>query len=306
MIKISKSLGVVSASAILVFGAASVAFAQSSATPASPAAAGTTLEVHISNEGTALVRGAKVTSVGSSTINATQTWGSYSQSWVVKVGPGTEFTRRYGGASSLGEITVGDYVSFSGPLDSTQSVGMVNAKVVKDFSIQKVNTSFSGTVASVNASSTTFVLTTKERGNIVVQVSNTTTIKKGSFNASFSDITVGQKISKTYGVWDTIAGTLAANEVHLYVNEHLLQKRTFEGKLSSVAGSTTPTTFTYTVGSTMYTVNLAANTTLLSRGWNPITVGQLHSGDTIRIYGAVQAADMSKLDAYVVRDTSIN
>jgi hypothetical protein len=306
MKNISK-LGVLSASALLVLSANS-AFADTNQDEhARVQAVGSTLEVHINHNGTVLARGAKVASIGTSTITATQTWGSYMSTWVVDVSPATQFIRRAGGASSLAEVSVGDYISFSGVLDPSQPQGTVIAKVVKDFSIQKTSAKFTGSVVSKSASTTSFVLNTKERGDITVSLSSLTTVQKGTVAATFADIAVGDKISKASGVWDTALNTLSANQVTIYVDQHLLDKRTFEGTIGSSAsvGSSTPTSFSYTVGSKVYTVQLTPSTVVMSNNWNLIGVSLLHSGDKVRVYGAVQASNMDLIEAYVVRDTSI-
>ena len=44
---------------------------------------GSTLEVHISNNGKTLVRGAKVTAVATNSITATTTWGANIVTWTV-------------------------------------------------------------------------------------------------------------------------------------------------------------------------------------------------------------------------------
>jgi hypothetical protein len=219
----SKVLGTLGAASALALGAASLALAQ--APQSGPAAVGSTLEVHINNDGSVLARGAKITSIGSTTINATQTWGSYSLPWVINILPTTNLVPKVGNDVQLADMKVGDYISFSGALDQSQGTGTVNAKVVKDFSLQNV--------------------------------------------------------------------------------KRLLEKRVFEGTIGTTTGSTTPSTFTYTAGNKSYTVQVAANTTLLSNSWNPISFSQLKSNDKVRVYGALEVADLSKLDAYVVRDTSI-
>jgi hypothetical protein len=84
--------------------------------------------------------------------------------WNVVTDPSTSIIRRYGGSSLLSEISVGDYISFNGPLDTTKATATVNAKTVKDWSIQKRHADFSGSITSVATSTSSFVLQTKERG----------------------------------------------------------------------------------------------------------------------------------------------
>jgi hypothetical protein len=271
---------------------------------AGPAAVGATLETHINPNGTVLVRGAKITSISGSSISATQTWGSYSVSWVVNTAH-ANLVLRYGGKATIADFAVGDYVSFEGSLDQSQSAATVNANTVKDFSAQRQHATFSGSVASVGSSTNSFVLATQNRGNITVLVSSSTSIKQGDTTAAFGSIAVGQKITKAEGIWNTFTNQLQAQSVVIYQNTKLLEKRTFEGTLGSLAASSTPTTFSFLSGSTNYTVKVASNTVLVSNGWNTISLGQLSSGDKVRVYGAVEAANLSTIDALIVRDTKI-
>jgi hypothetical protein len=289
----------------ILLSSASLAFAQTTAANSGPASVGSTLETHINNDGTVLVRGAKITSINGSTINATQTWGSYNVSWVVNTNTSTKFTRRFGGDSSLGEFTVGDYISFSGTLDTTQPQGTVTAKVVKDYSVQKVNATFSGTVQSINSGNTSFVLATPNRGDVTVFVSTTTSIKVGNATTTFSSLAVGQKITKADGIWDNLSNTLAAQHVVIYQNTGLLNRRTFDGTLVSIGSSSAPTSFTYKVGQTTFTVNVATNTQILSNNWSLLPLSSLKANDHVHVYGAVESNSSSTIDAYVIRDVSV-
>lgn len=107
---------------------------------------GSALEVHISDKGKVNVRGAKVTAISGNTINASVIWGSVSLNWGVNVLPETRLVKKFGAASIISEISVGDIIGFQGSLITTSaSPIMVNATIVKDWSIQKKNVSFSKT-----------------------------------------------------------------------------------------------------------------------------------------------------------------
>lgn len=186
---------------------------------------GTTLETHIYNDGTVLVRGAKVTAVSSSTISATQTWGSSVLNWTVNASGVREVVMRGDENANISQIKIGDYVSFKGMIDATGAQFTVNATIIKDWSLQQT--------------------------------------------------------------------------------QALLEKRIFEGTLKSVNGTAVPASIIATVGNTDYTVNISSTTTILNTLWSPIGFSQLKVGDHIRIYGAVEANNMTVIDAYVVRDTSI-
>lgn len=179
-------------------------------------AVGSTLEVHINNNGKVLVRGAKITSISGPTITATNTWGSTTMTWIVNTDTSTKSIRRYGGNSSLSEMSVGDYISFSGMLDTTASVLTVKADMIKDWSIQKVSASFTGTVASIDSANQKFGLTTKERGTITVVVASTTQwIKANATSATFGDLKIGGKVLAS-GVYNNVQKILEAAKVVIY------------------------------------------------------------------------------------------
>jgi hypothetical protein len=270
-----------------------------------PAAVGSTLESHINNDGSVLLRGAKITVISGSSLTVTQTWGSYVATWVVNTDPSTELIRRYGGKSSLSEFTVGDYIAARGMLDTTKATPTMTAKVIRDYSIQRENATFTGTVKSVNGGAQSFVLTTPNRGDQSIFVSTSTVIKKGGATTTFAIIMVGDKITKAAGVWTNLNSTMQAERVDIYRNNALLNKRTFEGTLKSLSGTTTLlTTFVLTVGSTDFTVNVPAGISVIGKNWLALPLSSFVQGDKVRVYGAVQPQNTSIIDASVVRNAS--
>ncbi len=276
---------------------------------------GSTLEIHVSNNGNVLVRGAKVTGVSGTTVNASTMWGSATLNWTVNTDTNTQFIRRFGGQSSVSEISVGDFISFKGMVVTTASAFTVNAQILKDWSVQKQNATFNGTVQSVGTNQ--FVLASRERGNITVNVSGTTAIKKGDATAVFADITVSANVTVS-GVWDTQASTLAADRVLIRVpkpanSDNSENKMTIEGTVQSMTTSTTPGTvgtMILTVGNNEntqhaavnYTVTISSDTSILNNLWLKLAIGNIKVGDRVRVYGAVTGTNVN---ATVVRDTSI-
>jgi Domain of unknown function (DUF5666) len=258
---------------------------------------GSTLEVHIMNSGKVLVRGAKVTGISGNTVNAMTAWGSANLNWAVVTDGSTDFVRRSGGASAVLEIKVGDFVSFQGTLDSSQASSLsVKASVVKDWSIQKMNASFSGTVQSVNTSAMSFVLATQARGNITVMASTATNIMKGETAATFADIMAGSKVA-VQGVWDTVANTFAATSVQVRAVKPASTTTTIEGKIKSVSP------LVVTSDGTDYTVNIVAGGSVLDSHRLQVALANFKMGDEIRVYGTINAN--GTIDATVIRDTSI-
>jgi len=264
---------------------------------------GSTTEVHISDNGKVLVRGAKVSAVSSSSITASNSWGSAVITWTVTPSTNAQFVRRFGGASALNEIQVGDFVSFSGDIDSSMASLNVKAAIIKDWSLQERQV-FSGTVKSIDAANSAFVLTTSH-GDINVKMAANATITKGGSTAAFADIQVGARLTDVRGVYNSASNTLMADSVKIFVNTALLEKRIFEGTVKAINGTTVPTTLVVTTENKDYTVNLAADTSILTNTWLRGALANVHIGDHVRIYGAVETQNNLIIDATVIRDTNL-
>ena len=187
-------------------------------------ATGSTLEVHINDNGTVLVRGAKVTSVSGTVVSATTAWASSSMNWQVTTDGSTRFMNHFGSENSnkISSVTVGDFISFTGSIATgTNGNFTVTGSIIKDWSSQ----------TPVNV------------------------------------------------------------------------KTTVEGKVKAVAVGGVPTSFTLTVGQKDYTVRVATDTSLLNTQWLRASLANISAGDTVRVYGMVNA-DMT-IDATVVRDVNL-
>jgi len=117
----------------------------------------------------------------------------------------TQFRRRFWGKSSLSEMNVGDMVNVIGKwTDDAKTT--IQARLVRDFSIQKRNGVFFGTVQSVNSSG--FVVQTMKRGALTVSTSTSTKFvnRKGETIAK-GDVIVGHKV-RVGGLWDSKLNTL--------------------------------------------------------------------------------------------------
>lgn len=261
---------------------------------------GSTLEVHINDNGKVLVRGAKVTAVSGTTITAETLFAGSSISWVVDASATPKVIRRYGGNSSVSEIAIGDFISFNGTLSATGAWN-VKATSLKDWSIQVKNSSFSGTISSITG--TSFVLGTESGKSVTVNTDVNTKITHGDQTVAFSSLVVGDKVVKTEGLYNNNTSTLQAKTVKLYVDP-ILNKRTFEGKLDSAIGSLPPTTFSFSSEGKTYTVNVPAGISILNKNWLQIPLTSFVQGDTVRIYGQIQASNTSMIDATVVRNAS--
>lgn len=150
-----------------------------------------------------LIKAAKVTSVSADTLGVSV----FSQSYTIDT-KGANVVRQYWGTSNVTEFSVGDIVNIHGYLDVSNSF-LVHAKTVRNVSIQKKHGVFNGTIDSVNASTTSFVLKTEGRGNQTVYVTGDTKITVGTTTAAFSDLQVGAK-ALVRGIWDRTLSKIQA------------------------------------------------------------------------------------------------
>ena len=168
-------------------------------------------EIHISNDGTVLVRGATVTAVSGNTVTATTAWGSANVTWTLKT-DNAEFLRMKG-SGERSDVVSGHMISFAGTLDQATGAFTVNAQVVKDWSVANEST-IKGSVSSIATSTSSFVLSTKD-GAVTVSTTGSTTIalENGS-NAAFGDIFVNRE-AKVTGAYNAGAKTMAAHKIVL-------------------------------------------------------------------------------------------
>lgn len=265
-------------------------------------AVGSTLEVHINDNGKVLVRGAKVTSVSGTTINAVTSWGNSQITWAVNTGSATELNRRFGGKLNLSEISVGDYLSFTGDIVTTTGGFTVNAKVVKNWSIQKAKNSFFGAVSSIDSGNQSFMLATgTSAGTINVRVLSGTQIKKNDSTIAFADIKAGDKVSVS-GLYNNLTKVLEADKVKIYVEKTTTQT-IFEGKLKSISGGTLPVAMVVTLNNgTDVTVNVPVGISIVNRSYLSTSIGNFAVNDSIRIYGSREG---NVVDATIIRNTSL-
>ncbi len=177
--------------------------------PASPT-------VSITN-GKTLVRGAKVTSVSGSTINATVTWGSATLNWTVNTDAATKYYNRLGNTGSFADIAAGDSVSFAGTISGNGLI--VLATAVKDQTGSVTNATMSGKVQSTSTGALSLVLTKgKDEHNqsptVTVQTNASTAITMNGTALPFASIQTGDKV-KAAGLLSAEGSMLTATTLEI-------------------------------------------------------------------------------------------
>lgn len=292
-----KNILVTGAATLVAIGSmAMFAFAQ---TPPPDPGKQVKFHVEIKDNGRVLVRGAKVTSIATSTINAALTWeGGASIPWVITTDGSTEYVRYHGGKGLFSEFAVGHTISFSGWLVPASSL-TVRADTVRNWSVSKEKVNPFGFIQSIDAPSKSFMLKTEERGDIKVLVMDDTKILKGKATTTFAVLKVGDKLHAR-GLWDSTVKTLRADLIKIFVEN----RRTFEGgKLKSAsATSTLPTSIVVTFQKFDYTIGIDVGTAVINKRWEPVNLSDFRIGDHLRIYGVPEGLN---IEATVVRNMNL-
>jgi len=199
--------------AVVLAIVALVPFATAFADSGSGSKNGTGVEVNIGANGSALVRGAKVPGVSSTTVNANTSLGSSVLSWIVKTDSNTDFSATKNGAEGIANIAVGDTISFRGTIDQAVSGLTVNAKVVKDWTHVETKTKLEGIVTSINATLNSFTISHKN-STTTVQTSSSTKFTEDGDNATFADIFLNAKV-KIQGLLNASSSVFTATSVEI-------------------------------------------------------------------------------------------
>ena len=185
--------------------------------PVSRALAFSGTEVHISNIGDAVISGTKVMQIAGNTFFTRMYWGDSYVRLTIKTNANTKFYRATGELTTLSEITEGNLLDISGPINSGNDILTITATSVKNQSVQKKQNTFSGKVSGVDLSAGTFTLNTQNYGSVTVKTGTTTQFFKGSRVLDLAHVVVGDTITKTSGDYDIPSKTLQAVVVVTYI-----------------------------------------------------------------------------------------
>lgn len=129
------------------------------------------------------------------------------KSYTVLFDDKTQFRRRFWGKSELAEFSIGNIVNVVGRW-TDDSKTTINAKVLRNISIQKRFGVFFGEVKSLLSSGWVMSTKSENRADQTVTVSSSTTLKnrKGETIVQ-SDVKVGDKV-RVHGLWDRSSNTV--------------------------------------------------------------------------------------------------
>lgn len=264
-------------------------------------------EIYIDKTGKTSIVGAKVMQFAGSTIYARVIWDNSFIRLLVKTNQSTQITRRYGELIKISDIAVNDYISIEGTLESNADTISIVASAIKNLSDQTQQNAFSGTVAAINTSLTSFTLVNDKNFDVIqVNIGTSTQIVLGSRIVDAAHIKAGDKILSASGIYDYAGKTLTAKNIKVYINMDTFKPKNYSGVLKTAPGKTPPTTMVVTIKSKDYLVNLSANTQIINNKRKATALSRFLEGDNIVLYGNIRESDDLIIDnVEIVRDASL-
>lgn len=130
----------------------------------------------------------------------------------VHITDATILKRRFGANSTITEFAVGDELAIVGKR-SGSSETEVEAKYIRNLSIQRRNTVFSGNIVSMNTGDGSFVVKTLNRGEQTTYISSQTVITEKNKTILFTDLKVGDKVIVKGELWDRASAKIDAKKI---------------------------------------------------------------------------------------------
>ena len=254
-------------------------------------------EVHIKADGMVTLKSGRVEQIAGTTFYLMLRWGQLPMRFTMKTDGKTAVSKRYGGAANVSQIKLGDYLDAEGEFLVGSDFFGLNARTVKDWSLQEESGTFSGRIVEVNSGN--FILQTPAQA-ISVRPATSTVIKKGSIVIPYERVRNGDTVVLADGVYDYASNVLTPSSIVLFQSGSDFTPRNFEGILKKMDGTAPPASLIVTVDGVDYTVYLSPTTEVLRKNRQPALLGRFVAGDTVRFYGAIQESDKTLADQLVV------
>lgn len=262
-------------------------------------------EMHVTKDGQVSVEGAKIIQFAGSTIYASTKWGQITVRWTIKTNPKTIFLRRAGEVTSIEELSLGDYLTVNGTMDGGSESIIITASKIRDMSIHKERSIFSGTIIDHATTTQGLILKTIYGNQISLHFSGNTIVAKGTRNIHWSEIQIGDKIINASGTFDRASKILETNSATVFLEMTQFGKRNFQGTLKSLTGTTLPMTAIITVDGKDYNVEFSTDTAIMNKARESAPLARFIAGDTVRFYGAIQESNTGMIKANLLRNLSL-
>lgn len=261
-------------------------------------------DIHIKPDGTFSATNVVVfQKSGTSNFFSRVTWGDAYVRVTVLANKDTVITKAHGETMAANDIREKDVLDVEGRLSSGEGALVINATRIRDTSLQVESKNISGTVASVNAGNSSFILSNSTFGaTTTVVLSPSAVIQKGVRTITLGDVVPGDTVLSASGSYDYTKNVFSTSLMEIYQDKTIFKPRNFEGTLKSISATALPATLVVTVGNADYTVYLAESASVLKNNRKPATLSRFVAGDTVRLYGSVRQANFKEIDAEIVRD----
>lgn len=269
-----------------------------------PRVVGAPLEVHIYDNGSVLVHGARVEQVAGSTIYTKVYWGLAFLRLTVRTSEKTQFLKKSGSEMKMSEIKVGDFVTIEGDFFSGNTSLDVNAKKIKNWSAQSEFTELKGDVVGFSNTPGGFSMQTRD-GLVSVYPLPDAPIKRGSLTVTLDKVRVGDKIDSAIGTYDGLAKKLTATHITVYQNMKIFAPKLYAGELVSIANDGNSLVIFSKTENKNYTIRMGTKTTLHNNARKVVALKRFAPGDWIRVWGSLREDDYTAVDAEVVRNTDL-
>lgn len=266
------------------------------------ALAATVSEVHFAPDGTFTATALTVYQKAETNFFVRATWGRSFIRITLVTNPSTVVTRSYGEPAKVDDIQEGHVLDVTGTLNfSGESINITPTKI-RDTNLLSAGKNLSGTVKSVDMNARSFVLSNDTFGTTSIRMAEGAGIVKGVRTIYLGDLSVGDKVLSANGTYDYPTNTLSATYVSVYQTPSTFVPRNFQGKLKSLSGTDLPASMVVSVDGTDYRVFLSKDAAVLNRMRAETVLSRFIVGDIVRFYGAIRKADLSQVDAEVIRD----
>jgi len=204
-----------------------------------------------------------------------------------------QLTRKNGAAMQFSEILIGDKVQVTGTLWADNSI---SAAAIKDMSLYAHSGTFTGKIAAINTTDSSFVINSKTYGSQTIHTNNFTSFSVNGFNSGFQNLALGLTAA-IKGVWDrdntnVVAASVGASfrMIAIYFTGTLSAKN---GLALTVIGN----------GNVIYGVDVS-KASVLNKNGKPLPLGQYNLGDVLRVWGK-HISGMVAVTATEVKDTNV-
>lgn len=214
----------------------------------------------------------------------------------------TVVSKNQGGEATVFDISEGDILNIEGYLPNSASALNIQAIKITNTSLNKEDKDISGTITEASNPYSSFMIVTKNKNAIKVNVNSGTAITKGARTVSPGELSLGDKVLSVKGVFDYKNYSIEASQIEVFQDPKVFAPRNFQGTLKSISGVSLPATMVVEVGGKSYTVYLSEKTIVMNKAKGNTGLTRFVQGDTVRFYGAVRKTNLSEVDAEVARN----